>query len=89
VNLAEALKSLDAGSPLQEIAESLQVSKLCGGQDAAFFQYVTSSIFHFMLLRLHLVASDGERMEERHRGAIRMTISTLQALVQRMKHEMP
>lgn len=87
--LKAAAEMLNNGTPLDFIAESMQVSRLVGNANASLLHYVSRSVFSAMTLRMHMEAARGIPAETSQRNALHLTIVTLLAIVDRMKKEMP
>lgn len=87
--LEAAAVMLDNGTPLDFIAESVQISRLAGVNNASLIHYVSRSVFSSMTMRMHMEAARGVPREVSQRNALRVTITTLMAIVERMKQEMP
>ena len=87
--LTAAAGMLENRTRLDFVAECMQVSRLVGSENASLLHYVTRSVFSSMTLRMHMDASRGVSREVSQHNALTITITTLLAIVRRMKQEMP
>jgi len=87
--LAIARIGLDTGACLDRIAEDMQISRLAGTGDASLLHYIARSVYSMMSMRMHTDASRGVSRAVSQRNALAITITTLLAIVRRMKQEMP
>jgi hypothetical protein len=89
IRLDLARNSLSAGIPADEIAQQIQISRLCGRDHASLFHYITRSVYNNLLLRIHLEGMRGLPLEKSQRNAVMLTITTLSALMDRILAELP
>lgn len=87
--LNAAREMLNNGADLTFISESLQVSRLFGVENASLMHYISRSVVNSLTLRLHIQASNGVDSDTAQRNSIQLLITTMLAICERMKEEMP